>query len=387
MLSTDMTKIISQNPEAAFHPDSIRLMREIIGKGDPWIVVEEVHGINTAVDKLKLHDAIGLQGNYLPSNDRGMRGGISAVSFNIVAEKRHEPMHWNIKDILPAGTMLLFGKPKKGKSYLTLMIGISIAAGREIFGKQTSGKQVLYLGLEDSERRMQRRGIGCAKALGIGVEEFGDNLFISTTASTLDNGLIDDLQAWMTVNPETGLIVIDMLKKVTADKSTKDLYQEQARVGDALSRFCHDYPDLSIIVVHHSRKAESDDPFDLVSGTTGLSGSYDSLAAIADTEGSRVLHITGRDLEGAEIPLLMNERGMYTLEECTEADQEFMSTTRRNVYNAVPNTQPVTRKVVIDGCGLPANTVDQQLRKLVMNGLVEHADHGKYQKTGKRFYE
>lgn len=387
-LSDDLREMISQNHQVAFHPDTIRVMREIIGKGDPWKIVEEAQRVNKKVDKWRLYKDIGLQLANTYSNDRGPQGGgIALMSFSSIAEKRFEPMHWNIEKILPAGTMLLFGKPKKGKSYLTLMMGICVAAGREVFGKQTSGKRVIYLGLEDSQRRMQRRGLGCAKTLGIEVDDFGENLLISTTSKTIDKGLMDELQQMMDEHPDTGLIVVDMLKKVTGESSKKDLYQEQARVGDALSKFCHDYPDLSIIVVHHSRKAESDDPFDLVSGTTGLSGSYDSLAAIADTEGTRVLHITGRDLESVEIPLLMDDKGMYTLEEASASSSEFMSSTRRTVFNAIPNTELVTRKEIISGCKLPSTTVDQQLRKLVKAGLVKHADHGTYQKTGERFYE
>lgn len=323
-------------------------------------------------------------------NDRGpTTGGITAMSFKKLAEKKFEKLHWTIYLLLAAGTMLLFGKPKKGKSYLTMMISIAVAAGREVFGKKTTGQEVLYLGLEDSLRRMQRRVIGCADTLSISPSEFQDKLHISVTASTIDTGLMDELLQWMGQHPQTGLIIIDMLKKITANAGGRDLYQEQARVGDALTRFCHDYPSLSIIVVHHSRKAESDDPFDLVSGTTGLSGSYDSLAAIADTEGNRMLHITGRDVEGAVIPLLMNDRGMYSLEAADpdEIQQQSMSSTRRAVFNAVSATQSMTRKQIIDGSGLGAGKVAQQLTKLVRDGLVKHTDHGMYQKTQKRFFD
>ena len=298
-------------------------------------------------------------------------------------------MQWNIEKILPAGTMLLFGKPKKGKSYLTLMMSIAIAAARPVFGRLTSGRKVLYLGLEDSERRMKQRGITCTKALSIPAEDFHDNLFFKTEAKTIDTGLLDELAEWMKEHPDTGLIVLDMLKKVTGKASGRDLYAEQAKVGDALTKFCHAYPALSIVVVHHSRKADSDDPFDLVSGTTGLSGSYDSLAAIADTEGDRVLHITGRDIESVEIPLLMNERGMYTLASADSEDlaRRRMSSTRRRVFDAINSEKPMTRKEIIAGCKLDEASVDKQLRKLRDAGLVEHTDHGKYKKTGKKFYE
>ena len=298
-------------------------------------------------------------------------------------------LHWNIEDILPAGTTLLFGKPKKGKSFLALLIAISVAAGRPVFGRSTSRSGVLYLGLEDSQRRLQRRAKGCAASLGIDPGEFASRLHLATECARVDAGLLDELYAWMKSHPDTGVIVIDMLKKITGEANGKSLYDEQSRVGDALTKFCHDYPRLSIIVVHHSRKAESDDPFDLVSGTTGLSGSYDSLAAMADTEGARVLHLTGRDIESAEIPLLMNDRGMYTLAMPTPNQQATanMSSTRRSVFDAVPSSQSRERSKIIEDTGLDKATVDQQLRKLKHAGLIKTVDHGKYQKTGKRWFD
>ncbi len=316
-------------------------------------------------------------------------GGMKPLSCRDLFAHDFPELFWNIAAILAAGTMLLFGKPKKGKSFLALMIAICIAAGRPVFGKATSGKKALYMGLEDSEQRLKRRAIGCANALGITPDKFSDNLFVSTTARRIDTGLLEELHKWMAQHPDTGLIVVDMLKKVTGVQTGRNPYEEQALVGDSLTKFCHAYPELSIIVIHHSRKAESDDPFDLASGTTGLSGSYDSLAAIADTDGARTLHITGRDIEGAEIPLLMNDRGMYTLE---EPDSEkllthTMSDTRRSVYAAVSASMPYTRQQIVNGCGLEPGTVDQQLKRLTRDGLINKAGRNQYQRTGRRFYD
>ena len=69
MLSPDVLEMISQNPAVAFDPKVIMLMREVIGEGDPWPVVEEVHRTNPDIGKMKMYEAIGLQVEYL--NDRG----------------------------------------------------------------------------------------------------------------------------------------------------------------------------------------------------------------------------------------------------------------------------------------------------------------------------
>ena len=66
------------------------------------------------------------------------------------------PVRWAIPDILPEGLTLLAGKPKLGKSWFALSVALAIAAGGFALGKQpvTQG-EVLYLALEDNERRVR----------------------------------------------------------------------------------------------------------------------------------------------------------------------------------------------------------------------------------------
>src|SRR5205807_3358146 len=68
------------------------------------------------------------------------------------------PVRWTIPEILPEGLTLLAGKPKLGKSWLALSVALAVAAGGFALGKQpvTQGG-VLYLALEDNERRLQSR--------------------------------------------------------------------------------------------------------------------------------------------------------------------------------------------------------------------------------------
>jgi hypothetical protein len=300
------------------------------------------------------------------------------------------PLHWNIEGILPAGTMLLSGKPKKGKSFLCLLIAISVAAGRPVFGQKTSGLPVLYLGLEDSWRRLQQRLVQCMNSLSITAADIDDRLTVSTSSKRIDSGLIEELRDYLTAFDQGGVIFIDMLKKITgAETQTRSLYDQQAIVGHALNKLSHEHPALSIVVVHHANKANPEDPFDMISGTTGLSGSFDNLAVIADTEGARVLHTTGRDIEGAEIPLMMDKGGMYSLRmpDPEELQTVTMSDTRKRVYQAVPKGQAYKRADIISGSGLSEADVDQQLRLLVKEGYVDKVGRGEYQKTAKRWYD
>src|SRR5260370_34239607 len=67
-------------------------------------------------------------------------------------------MHRVLPCILPEGLSLLCGKPKLGKSWMGLGIGLDTASGGYALGKkQVERGEVLYLALEDNELRLQSR--------------------------------------------------------------------------------------------------------------------------------------------------------------------------------------------------------------------------------------
>ena len=72
--------------------------------------------------------------------------------------KQFAPVKWAIPGFLPEGLCLLAGKPKMGKSWMALALGIAVATGGAAFGKiRTTPGSVLYLALEDSPRRLKSR--------------------------------------------------------------------------------------------------------------------------------------------------------------------------------------------------------------------------------------
>ncbi len=92
---------------------------------------------------------------------------------------------------------------------------------------------------------------------------------------------------------------------------------QKIRSGDEAS-YASDYKELSVLknladnlqiavlLVHHTRKCRDNDPFNMISGTTGISGCVDgSMVMIEKQRGSResVLHCVGRDIENLELHL------------------------------------------------------------------------------------
>ena len=68
---------------------------------------------------------------------------------------------------------------------------------------------------------------------------------------------------------------------------------------------------LSLILVHHTRKLRDADPLNTISGSTGLSGATDGLLVLQKarrTGGEAVLTIANRDTEGFCFDLLFNDQ-------------------------------------------------------------------------------
>jgi hypothetical protein len=65
---------------------------------------------------------------------------------------------WAVPGIIAEGVTLLAGPPKVGKSWMSLGLGLSIAAGLPALGSiAVEAGPVLYLALEDTPRRLQSR--------------------------------------------------------------------------------------------------------------------------------------------------------------------------------------------------------------------------------------
>ena len=64
---------------------------------------------------------------------------------------------WAIPGLLPVGLTILAGRPKVGKSWLTLQIALAVASGGRVLGQPGEKGPVLYLALEDPPRRLKER--------------------------------------------------------------------------------------------------------------------------------------------------------------------------------------------------------------------------------------
>ena len=204
---------------------------------------------------------------------------------------------WIVPGIIPEGLTLLCGKPKMGKSLLALGLADAIASGGRAFGSidvfEYQGK-VLYLGLEDNNRRMKKR----LTKICMG-EKFPKNLIYATEIKRGTEG-IKIIKSWLEKNSEDArLVVIDTFVSFRGKSSGKIAeYDRDSNDMQSIQQLAGDFG-IGIILIHHLRKAIAEDDFDTISGTLGLTGKADTNLILKRTRGEAdaVLKGTGRDLD------------------------------------------------------------------------------------------
>ena len=215
-------------------------------------------------------------------------------------------IRWVIFGLLPEGLAILSGPPKIGKSWMVMNLCLAVAMGGYVFGRfKVDMGEVLLLSLEDNERRLQGRLLKC---LGDTVATLG-NFHTTTSWKRLDQGGLDDLANWLELHPNCKLVVIDTMQKIKAHAKRKN--------GNAYENDYDSFGDLQslallyrccILVIHHNRKSDSkndSDPLEAISGSTGVTGSMDTIMMLRRPRGATgaVLTATGRDISEAEYAL------------------------------------------------------------------------------------
>ena len=216
---------------------------------------------------------------------------LPTVTMQGLFEKVYDSKPAVIEGLLYTGTYLFVGAPKVGKSFFMAQLAYHISTGTPLWGYHVRKGTVLYLALEDDHRRLQDR---LFRMFGT---DSTDNLYFATCAHKLGTGLEDQMQGFVQEHPDTRLIIIDTLQKIRESDSEKSCYASDYKVVGQLKQFA-DSKGLCLLLVHHTRKQQADDKFDMISGTNGLLGAADGaflLQKAKRTDDTATLDVSGRD--------------------------------------------------------------------------------------------
>ena len=152
---------------------------------------------------------------------------------------------------------MVAGKPKTGKSWLSLGLAVAVATGGLALGsvpvKQGS---VLYLALEDNERRLQQR----LRQILQDQEVALDDLYLETGCPRLDAGGAEAIREWVDATDDARMVIVDVFTKIRPERSSSDTgYESDYRALAPLKQLA-DETGVAVVVVHHTRKMAAEDP-------------------------------------------------------------------------------------------------------------------------------
>lgn len=249
----------------------------------------------------------------------------------LLARELPEPKY-AVNGLLSEGVTIFAGKPKLGKSWLGLGMAIAVASGGRVLGAiPVKQGDVLYLALEDGERRLQER---LQKVLGD--DSAPKRLNLATEWKRLNEGGLQDLEEWLKGNPDARLVVIDTLKRVRQrGRVNAQLYDIDYESVEPLGVLARKYG-ISVVVIHHTRKAVSEDPLDLISGSFGLTGSADGALILKRGRGQAgaELHVTGRDFEEQELALQWDNK-IYGWKIVGDAEELCLGRERKEIIDLI----------------------------------------------------
>lgn len=311
-----------------------------------------------------------------------------------------------LRDVLPTGTTVLSAKPKIGKSWMALDIALGVSSGLPVLGHvPLKTGSVLYLALEDNARRLQKRTLKVwsdhvqasnpfdahdafddETVIDLsGIPPLPKKLYFKTAVPTLEKGGLDAIEQWRKAHPDAVLVIIDTLQRFREGTARgANQYEQDYKALAAI----HSYgraAGLSILVIHHNRKAESDDPLDLVSGTFGVIGAADTVLVLQRARGQAdaTMFVTGRDVENETGYALTFSQDSARWSILGDAADVLRSKEQNEVIDALRLAgEPLTPSEVAAmlGPNVPVNRIKQRLYSMskATQPLIKSVGKGKY---------
>lgn len=264
---------------------------------------------------------------------------LHTVSMNELYETVYPSRPPLIDGLLYPGTYLFVGAPKLGKSFFMAQIAYHISTGLPLWNFTVKQGTVLYLALEDDYKRLQER---LFRMFGT---DSAENLYFSITAKQLGNGLEEQLQRFTQEHAGTNLIIIDTLQKIREIGGDSYSYANDYEIITRLKQFAND-SGVCLLLVHHTRKQQANDRFDMISGTNGLLGAADGAFLLQKekrTSNNATLDISGRDQQDQRLYLKRDPETLaWILEKAeTELWREPPDPILEAVASVVTKAQPV----------------------------------------------
>jgi DNA-binding transcriptional ArsR family regulator len=133
---------------------------------------------------------------------------------------------------------------------------------------------------------------------------------------------------------------------------------------------------VAVVVVHHVRKAEAEDPLEMLSGSNGLSGAADTILVLARNAQGMTLYGRGRDIEEVETAISRDDGAWRIL---GDAEEVRKSEERRAILRVLREARdPMGPTDVAAATGMKEPNVRSLLGKMAKGGEILKEARGRY---------
>jgi hypothetical protein len=291
-------------------------------------------------------------------------------------DRVYPPRQFLIDGILSRGILaMLGGRPKSGKSWLAFQLAQAIDMGVPFLGKATTKTNVLYMALEDGDRRIHER-----LHIRRWIPQHVNFVF---TALPLDDGKGNTGTGFEQITNTatslgTGLVIIDTLRSSMSGHVDESDNAGMAAILNPLANFAHD-KNVAVLINHHTTKGATEDVFNSFRGASSIRGAYD-LGAILERKNKELeatLKFESRDAEIDDMTIKFDPASGWQYEGGITRIEEI--TAGRKVVRALSDMGggKYSREEIARHMGIVPQSAYEQLRAAMRDGHVVRTDGAK----------
>ncbi len=300
----------------------------------------------------------------------------------LIYRTNYPPPSFLFDGLLAHGLTILAGRPKSGKSWLTLQMAIDAAMGRSFLGRYAIRRaaKVLYCGLEEGPGRTSNRLRKLVPQADIQLQ----NIVFRYALRALAEGGAAEL-AQLLQEGRYDLVVIDtFLRLAKSSGSNRDAMRSEYGEVTQLQMLAQSH-EVAMVLVHHTRKMAAETGLDAVAGTTGITAACDAVWTLRkQASGESLLEITGREMEEQALGLRFETGDPFGWRMTGEGAEIGMSEARQEIVELLAAEGRLKPARIAELLRKNAVTVRRLLMKMAADDVVRKDGSGSYCLTSHR---
>lgn len=284
-----------------------------------------------------------------------------------------------IPGILYNGLTVFAGRPKTGKSWMTLQLALSVARGENFLGLPVNMPGgVVYVALEESQSRTATRMQRLADEESVYLQNIG----MVYSMSPLASGGRDQLAKIIEDRHPTLVIIDTFLALVGGSDKRSDVMRAEYKEIDTIRKIAAEY-DTAMVLVHHMRKSVAGESgIDSVAGSTGVTAAADAIWTLKREDqatGLCAFEVVGREVEEQSLGIRFRREGNVGWELVGTGQEIKAFKDEREITTLLrEESDPLSSRKIAELLRMNANAVRNVLYGMGQRGMVIKNSSGNY---------